>query len=173
MTSPDVYVVLGSNINPHENMQRCVELLRQQCTVLQVSSVYRTPPEEFEEQDDFLNAVVKLHTDKTPLAFKLEIIGGIEQTLKRVRDPNNIAGPRTIDLDISLWGDEVFDYGDKPWHVPDKDVLKYAYVTVPLAELSPDLLHPETGERMVDIAFRLDATGIEKIDLDLNAMPLL
>ncbi len=169
MTSPDVYIVLGSNINPRENMQRCVQLLREQCTVLAVSSVYRTPPEEYADQDDFLNAVVKLHTELSPVEFKRQIIGGIEQALHRVRDPNNIAGPRTIDLDISLWGDGVFDYGDKPWHVPDSDILNYAYVTVPLAELAPDLQHPQTGERIADIATRLDATGIEKIDLDLNS----
>lgn len=168
MPNPDVYITLGSNIEPHTNMQRCVELLRDQCDVIAVSSVYRTPPEEFAEQDDFLNAVVCLHTTLTPVAFKLQVIAGIEQALHRVRDPNNIAGPRTIDLDITLWGDAVFEYGDKPWRVPDSDILKYAYVAVPLAELAPTLLHPETGERIADIAARLDATGIEKIELDLN-----
>ena len=114
MQSPDVYITLGSNINSHENIRRCVQLLRQQCTVKAVSSVYRTAPEEFADQDDFLNAVVCLQTERSPVEFKLQIIGGIEQALHRVRDPNNIAGPRTIDLDITLWGNESFDYGDKP-----------------------------------------------------------
>lgn len=168
MNRPDVYVILGSNINPYQNMVEAVAYLRQHCEVIAVSSVYRTPPQEFADQDDFLNAAVKLHTNLDPAAFRQQIGGGLEAALKRVRDPNNRAGPRTIDLDVSLWGAAVFEYGPKPWRVPDQDILRFAYVTIPLAELAPDVVHPQTGQTLTEIAATLDATGIEKLDLNLN-----
>ncbi|PJF44058.1 MAG: 2-amino-4-hydroxy-6-hydroxymethyldihydropteridine diphosphokinase [Phototrophicales bacterium] len=168
--SPDVYVLLGSNIDPYENMKRALAYLRAHCEVLAVSSVYRTPPQEFLDQDDFLNMAVKLHTQLDAMSFKTKIGGGLEKALNRVRDPNNRAGPRTIDLDISLWGDAVFEYGHKPWRVPDKDILRFAYVAIPLAELAPDFIHPETGQTLSQIAASLDASGIEKLALDLNDM---
>ena len=168
MTKPAVYVTLGSNINPFENIKRAVQLLREQCEVLAVSAVYRTPPQEFTAQADFLNACVKLHTDQTPLDFKLKVLRNIEVQLKRQRDSNNPAAPRTIDLDITLWGDGVLEYGDKPWHVPDEDILKYAYVALPLANLWPTGVHPITGQTYATIAAELDQTGIEALDLNLN-----
>lgn len=164
----DVYIMLGSNIAPYENMVRAIVYLRQYCDVVAVSSVYRTPPQEFADQADFLNVAVKLHTEFDAATFRTQVGGGLEQALGRVRDPNNRAGPRTIDLDVSLWGDQIFDYGPKPWHVPDKDILRFAYVAIPLAELAPDFVHPETGQTLRDIAAGLDATGIEKLSLDLN-----
>lgn len=168
MTRPDVYIVLGSNIAPEANMVKAVQYLRQHCEVLAVSSVYRTAPEEFYDQDDFLNAALKIHTSLEAVAFRQIVGGGLEQFLKRVRDPNNRAGPRTIDMDISLWGEEIFEYGPKPWRVPDKDILRFAYVAVPLAELSPDFLHPETGQTLQAIADSLDASGVEKTTLNLH-----
>ncbi len=166
--SLDVYIMLGSNINPYENMARAIAYLRQHCTVLAVSSVYRTPPQEFTAQDDFLNAAVKLQTVLDAASFRQQVGGGLEQFLERVRDPNNRAGPRTIDLDVSLWGNHIFEYGLKPWRVPDNDIVRFAYVAIPLAELAPTFVHPETGQTLQAIAATLDATGIEKLDLNLN-----
>ncbi len=80
----------------------------------------------------------------------------IEGKLGRVRDPNNKNAPRTIDLDISLWNDEVFDYGEKPWHIPDPDIVRFAHVVVPLAELAPDYVHPVEKVTLAQIAARFD-----------------
>ena len=167
MTSPKqiVYVSLGSNIEPEKNLAAAVRLLREKCKVLAVSHAYRTPPQGFTEQADFLNMVVKLSTTLSPADFKREVLDFIEHELRRVRDPLNKNAPRTIDLDISLWGSEVFEYGSKPWRVPDKDILRFAHVAIPLAELAPDYVHPETGETLAQIAAHFDAREITQVEL--------
>jgi 2-amino-4-hydroxy-6-hydroxymethyldihydropteridine diphosphokinase len=156
MTTPEhiVYVSLGSNIEPEKNLAAAVRLLRECCTVLALSSVYRTPPQGYIEQAEFLNMVVKVTTSHTPLDFKTHVLAEIERLLKRARNPNNKNAPRTIDLDISLWDEAIIDYGDKPWHIPERDILRFAHVAVPLAEIAPDYVHPETGEKLAEIAAR-------------------
>lgn len=168
MPLPDVYLTLGSNINPLENLRQAIQLLRAYCTVERISVVFRTPPQAFTAQADFLNACVKLQTEYTPAAFKLQVLRAIESALGRVRDPDNPAAPRTIDLDIALWGDKVMEYGPKPWRVPDPDILKYAYVALPLANIAPDTPHPQTGQTFSAIAAGLDQTGIEQLAVNLN-----
>ncbi len=157
-----VYVSLGSNIAPEQNLAAAVRLLRERCPVHAVSSLYRTAPEGDTHQAEFLNMAAEIRTDLTPEEFKTQIIGEVERLLGRVRDPHNKNAPRTIDLDIALWDNRAFDYGTKPWHVPEPDILRFAHVTVPLAELAPHYLHPETGETLAQIVARLDTTGIER-----------
>ena len=137
--------------------------------MLTVSPVYRTPPQGDTQQPAFLNMAVKAHTLRSPLAFKRQVIDCIENRLKRQRDPHNVNAPRTIDLDIALWNDESLEYGSKPWRIPDADICRYAHVAVPLADLAPDYAHPQTGETLRKLAARLDASGLQKQDLDLDA----
>lgn len=158
-----VFVSLGSNIEPQWNLRQAVDRLGQSCLLRAESHAYRTPPQGYLEQDAFLNMAVCLETDLQPLLLKVDVLASIERELGRVRDPNNKNAPRTIDLDISLWDNRVFEYGEKPWRVPDPDILRFAHVVVPLAELAPDFLHPETGETLRAIANRLDAGGFERL----------
>jgi 2-amino-4-hydroxy-6-hydroxymethyldihydropteridine diphosphokinase len=162
------FITLGSNIEPQRNLRQAVQLLRQNCTVLRCSSVYRTAPQGFTDQADFLNMAVQIETQLTPLAFKQQVIAAIEQALGRVRDPRNKNAPRTIDLDIALWNQEVMDYGERPWHIPDPDILRFAHVTVPLAELAPDYVHPETGTTLGHIVSQLNTSGMTPEHLDFN-----
>ncbi len=166
MTSPDVFVSLGSNIAPQTNLSHAVRRLRQQCDVLAVSSAYRTAPQGFADQPDFLNLSVQLHTLLQPDTLKTQVLDVIERELGRVRDPNNKNAPRTIDLDISLWGDAVLEYGVKPWRVPDPDILRFAHVAVPLAELAPDFMHPTEGVTLAAIAARFGDVPFEKVRLE-------
>lgn len=153
----DVFVSLGSNIAPEQNLSEAVALLREHCAVLTVSSAYQTVPYGFSEQPDFLNMAVKLHTEHNPACFKQEVLTWIEQQLGRVRDPLNKNAPRTIDLDISLWGSHQLSYGHKPWQVPDPDILRFIHVAAPLAELAPDLVYPGSHATLAEIADRLAA----------------
>lgn len=164
MTSPEseAFISLGSNIRPQRNLYAALKLLREHCRVLAVSSAYRTPPQGDTNQPDFLNMAVKISTSLTPADFKTQVIAGIEARLGRVRDPHNKNAPRTIDLDISLWNHDVLDYGGKPWHIPEPDITRYAHVALPLAEIAPDYVHPETGQTLTEIANKLDATNIHK-----------
>ncbi|GIL11499.1 MAG: 2-amino-4-hydroxy-6-hydroxymethyldihydropteridine diphosphokinase [Chloroflexota bacterium] len=167
MTSPDVYVSLGSNIAPERSLAEAVRLLRQKCDVLALSSVYRTAPQGYADQPDFLNMAVKLHTALPPEIFKREVLDWIERRLGRVRDPLNKNAPRTIDLDISLWGSAVFTYGDRPWRVPDPDIVRFAHVAVPLAELSPDFLHPTEGLTLAALVARFKSEIFERFVLTI------
>lgn len=155
------YISLGSNIDPEANLKRAVELMQQRCTVLEVSHAYRTPPQGFTEQADFLNLALKIETDLDVVTLKHNVLDWIERELKRVRDPNNKNAPRTIDLDISLWNDEIFDYGEKPWHIPDRDILRFAHVALPLAEIAPDYIHPVENVPLSQIAARFSQTHFE------------
>ena len=151
-----VYVSLGSNIKSIINLNLAVSLLETYVQVETLSPAFVTPPQGYTDQDDFWNAAVKLITDLTPISLKHDVLDVIEGKLGRVRDPNNKNAPRTIDLDISLWNDEVFDYGEKPWHIPDPDIVRFAHVVVPLAELAPDYVHPVEKVTLAQIAARFD-----------------
>jgi 2-amino-4-hydroxy-6-hydroxymethyldihydropteridine diphosphokinase len=154
MTKHQAYLVLGSNIEPARNFAAALRLLEEQCHLVAQSPVYRTPPQGEGAEGDFLNMAVLVETDLSPAEFKQNVIAYIEKTLLRVRDPNNRNAPRTIDLDIALWDDSVLTYGEKPWRIPDPDILQFAHVAVPLAAIAPDYRHPETGDTLAMIAGR-------------------
>lgn len=167
MMKPDVFLSLGSNHHPEQNLRHGVLLLQEQCEVLEVlrvSSLYRTPPAKGARLP-YYNAALLLHTDLAPLDLKINVLREIEREVGRVHDPQSKEQLVALDLDIVLWGDFVMDYGDKPWQVPDPDLLLYAYVTVPLAEIAPDALHPETGQSLAEIAAGLNQSGIERLPL--------
>lgn len=163
-----VYVSLGSNISPEKNLRRAVRLLRNYTTLLALSSVYRTTPRGYAAQDCFLNMAVKIHTLRSPLRFKTEVIDRIEAELHRVRDPSNRNAPRTIDLDISLWNNEALEFGERPWKVPDEDIIHFAHVAVPLADIAPDYRHPIEGRTLADICSAFDMAGLERVPLEFS-----
>lgn len=162
------YISIGSNIRPQENIRAALALLRRYTTVLAVSSVFETPPQGFREQDPFLNMAVQVHTARTPTQFKTAVIDRIEDQLKRVRDPHNKNAPRTIDLDISLWNDEILEYGRHPRQIPDADVTRFAHVAIPLSDLAPDYIHPTSGKTLREIAASFDAGELRRVELDLG-----
>jgi 2-amino-4-hydroxy-6-hydroxymethyldihydropteridine diphosphokinase len=164
-TSSTVYLSLGSNIQPEENLVAALRLLRSKCALQTVSHAYRTPPQGFVEQDDFLNIAVCITTDLSPITLKNEVLDWIERDLKRVRNPHNKNAPRTIDVDISLWNTEVLEYGSKPWHVPDPDILYFAHVALPLAEIAPDYVHPVEKCSLKIIASRFEQARFQRFRL--------
>jgi 2-amino-4-hydroxy-6-hydroxymethyldihydropteridine diphosphokinase len=164
-TSSTVYLSLGSNIQPQGNLAAALRLLGSKCAMQAVSQAYRTPPQGFAEQDDFLNLAVNITTDLAPITLKSDILDWIERELKRERDPHNKNAPRTIDLDISLWNDEIFEYGSKPWRVPDPDILRFAHVALPLAEIAPEYIHPVERCPLKTIATRFTEAHFERFRL--------
>ena len=160
------FISLGSNIRPAENMAAAVELLRRYTTVLGLSSVFESPAQGYREQKPFLNMAVKAHTLRTPAQFKADVIDRIETERKRIRDPHNKNAPRTIDLDIALWNDEVLEFGSKPWRIPDGDISRYAHVAIPLADLAPDHIHPTLGKPLREIAARFNHVELRRVALD-------
>ena len=152
-----VVIALGSNIEKEQNLPRAIELLREMCAVTAVSPIYETEPVGLLNQPNFWNTAVLIQTDLTAGQIKQQIIGTIETKLKRVRQADKNA-PRTIDADIVLFNDAVFEYdgGDgRSRPIPDPDLAKFPHVAVPVADLLPDFPHPQTGEPLGELAQRL------------------
>lgn len=153
-----VVLTLGSNIDKERNLPAAVALLAARTRVLAVSPVYETEPIGLLAQPIFFNAAVLLATDQPAAALKDGLLRDIETRLKRVRQADNNA-PRTIDLDIVLYDDQVFDYtpaDGRPRHIPDRDLLRFAHCALPVADLLPVMAHPETGEPLATLAARLE-----------------
>ncbi|MFO7323293.1 MAG: 2-amino-4-hydroxy-6-hydroxymethyldihydropteridine diphosphokinase [Chloroflexota bacterium] len=154
----NVYVLLGSNVAP-AMLVKALERLRAVCNVRATSSLYRSPAAgRAAGGPDYYNAAAHCLSDSSPVRFK-EQLRAIEAALGRRRDKIEVA----IDLDIVLWGETPIEYGSKPWRSPSPDLLRYAFVAVPVAEIAPDLIHPETGQTMAEIAGSFAAAPLERL----------
>ena len=98
---------LGSNIDPEENTQKAIDIIRTEFSLIKISSFVRTEPVGFKEQAPFLNGALLIETELDAAALKTRL-KEIEIALGRVRMENR-NGPRTIDLDIIVWNGEVVD----------------------------------------------------------------
>jgi 2-amino-4-hydroxy-6-hydroxymethyldihydropteridine diphosphokinase len=155
------YIGLGSNLGDRAgNLKEALHRLNRSpsTAVTRVASFYRSDPVGFTEQDDFINTVAELETVLPPREL-LALLLSIEEELGRVRTVR--WGPRTVDLDLLLCGDEQIDEPDLI--VPHPRLHERAFVLVPLADLAPGLLLPGRG-RVADLAGRLAIEQeIEKI----------
>ena len=149
-----VYVGLGSNIDPEDNLHLGVCELRARYGELQLSAVYRSRAVGFEGQE-FLNLVASFETDCSPAAVCDEI-ELIHTLAGRDRNDGKWAS-RSLDIDLLLYDDLVVD--EKPVLIPSNDVLEYSFVLRPLAELAPDLRHPVTGRTMLEHWQEFDASS--------------
>ncbi len=132
-----VFIGVGSNISPEENIQKALSLLRKAVVVTAVSPWYRTRPLYVEDQAKFVNLVVEASTGLGPMEL-LSRLQSIEQELGRVRTRRY--GERTIDLDLLLYGDTVLD--DPSCTLPHPRMCERDFVLRPLCDISPDLMHP-------------------------------
>ncbi len=131
------YLSLGSNIGDRiKNLKNAIKSLSllPGCNIECVSSVYETAPVGFTKQPQFYNAAVKINTDMTARCL-LGACLGIEAGMGRVRTIKN--GPRIIDIDILLYGNE--KYTDEELTIPHKEMYKRAFVLIPLSEILSDV----------------------------------
>ena len=138
-----VYVALGSNLDePRRQLQAGVQALAQLpgTQVHKCSSFYASAPVGYAHQPDFVNAVAAIHTTLAPRAL-LDALLGIERAHGRMRDIPN--GPRTLDLDIVLYGERVVH--EPGLTVPHPRMHQRAFVLAPLAEIAPDAQVPGAG----------------------------
>ncbi len=162
-----VFISMGSNIDAEANLAAAVLRLEEldAIEVVATSRVYETAPVGTVDQPNFLNAALLIRTPLSAEDLKAGPLREVERGLGRVRTADKNA-PRTIDLDIALYNYDVLDVCGR--HVPDPDLLARAHIAVPLADLAPYYVHPETGETLEEIAARLLAEGIvPRADLDL------
>jgi len=138
------YIGLGSNLGDRETMLgSAVGLLRadEEIDVVGVSSFQVTEPVGITDQPRFLNAAVAVETELSPREL-LERLLDIERSLGRTREGPR-GGPRTIDLDLLLYGDEVVD--EPGLRVPHPRLTERRFALEPLDELGPDLVVPGRG----------------------------
>ena len=160
------YLSLGSNIEAEHNLVEAVLRLAERCRLVMASPVYETKPVGRTDQANFLNAAVLVETELEAAWLKREVLARIEDELGRVRSADKNA-PRTIDLDISLWNEEILDLGSR--HIPDPEIVRYPHIARPLADLAPGYVHPETGQTLTTIADSLPEGGlVPRPDVELG-----
>lgn len=158
------YISIGANQDAEANLHKAVAMLRERCDVLALSSVYQSPAYGWENQPDFLNVTAKIRTMLTPEACKSEVLDVIERACGRDRaSQQSKYGPLPMDMDILLWGDTAFTFGEKPWKVPNSGIVKYAAVAIPLAEIAAEVLHPVEGVAIAEIVGRFSSDEIAAV----------
>lgn len=155
-----VYLGLGSNLGDRMgNLASAVEHLYEKVKIKKLSSVYETEPLYYEEQPKFLNAVLSATTMLAPTEL-LHFVKSIERKALRKLSFRN--APRLIDIDILFYGDRVIETSEIT--IPHPRIAERAFVLVPLAEITPRLVHPVTHKKVKDLLNVVDGRdGVRKI----------
>jgi len=155
-----VYLSLGSNVGDREtHLARARERLNADgLRLLRASAIYETEPRDFPDQPWFLNQVVEIESGLFPKQL-LERTQKIERALGRI--PTHPKGPRTIDIDILLYGDTILS--TPGLEIPHARLPDRRFVLEPLAELAPDLRHPRTGSTVSEMLAQVKNQKVEKI----------
>lgn len=135
----EVFVGIGSNVQPEEHIRVAARLLRERFGAVRFSPFYRNQAVGF-EGDDFLNGVAAFGSTLSVEALHAAL-EEIELQCGRERGGARFS-PRTLDLDLLLYGDRV---SESPVKLPRKEILRYSFVLKPLADLAGDVRHPVTG----------------------------
>ena len=162
-----IYLSLGTNLgNRLANLETAIQYLESRFNSLKRSSIYETPPWGFKEQPPFRNMVVVVQSNYSPRKV-LKIIKSIEK--KMGRKTSFRYGPRLIDIDILLYDQIIFK---SEWLIiPHPRIADRAFVLVPLAEIAPDLVHPELEENIQELLKYFDTGCIKRYEpsiLDLE-----
>src|SRR5690348_5969585 len=154
------YLGLGANLGNREDHLRTAlaKLAAADLRVARVSSVYETEPVGFTAQRWFLNLVAEIETELFPMQL-LSRIAKVEQALGRMRTVKN--GPRTLDIDILLYGRAVVRTAKM--EIPHPRMAERRFVLAPLAELAPDLRHPVTHQSIRAMLDAAPAVAVRKI----------
>jgi 2-amino-4-hydroxy-6-hydroxymethyldihydropteridine diphosphokinase len=134
------YLSLGSYIGNREaTIRKAIRKLGELGSVSKQSSLYETEPVEFTAQPQFLNCAIELDTELSAHDLMREILA-IERALGRDRDHAQPKAPRTIDIDILLYGDQIID--EPGLKIPHPAMQHRRFVLAPLAEIDPEVVHP-------------------------------
>jgi 2-amino-4-hydroxy-6-hydroxymethyldihydropteridine diphosphokinase len=166
MSAEEVFIAIGSNIGDSETIveEAFAQLGKIKDSKLTgKSSLYRTEPVSDIPQDDYINAAAKLDTDLEPMALLLEL-QAIEHAYYRQRDPEQRWAPRTLDLDIILFGDRVI--ADSHLTVPHCEFANRMFVLRPLLEIAGERFIPGFGslQYLIDHAPEIRMTKLDHPD---------
>ena len=134
----DIFLALGSNIdNRKQHIETAIVLLREKVQDITVAPLYETKPRYFEDQQNFLNTVLRGFTDLEPREL-LQFTKAVQKEVGRVERFRN--GPREIDIDILFYDNVV--YKDEELEIPHPRLQERDFVLQPFADLNPNFLHP-------------------------------
>jgi 2-amino-4-hydroxy-6-hydroxymethyldihydropteridine diphosphokinase len=160
--SQSVYLLLGSNLeNRVEKLNEAIiGLSKIGLTMVTKSSLYQTKAWGLETQPDFINQVIEVQTSLNPTEC-LHAILQLEQSMGRQREIH--WGPRTIDIDILLYGNEIVVQPNLV--IPHREIANRRFTLVPLAELASDLMHPVLNKNirtlLLECPDKLEVTKLE------------
>jgi 2-amino-4-hydroxy-6-hydroxymethyldihydropteridine diphosphokinase len=160
-----VYVAIGSNINPGENVAKAAAELNRLFPGARFSSWYRNPAVGF-SGDDFVNGVVGFTTELS-LRSVIEQLHAVEALCGRPRDAPRWA-PRAMDLDVLLYDNVVCS--EPTMTLPRPDLLKRPYMLGPLAEIAPEVVHPTAGLTIGELWGRFDRDSHAMTRLDSDSL---
>lgn len=163
-----VYLGLGSNIGDREAMLAAAlaKLSARDLELLRLSSLYETEPIGLREQRWFLNQVAEFSTTLFPMQL-LRRVHRVERELGRIRTVVN--GPRTIDIDILLYGNAVVKA--RTLEIPHPRYRERRFTLAPLAELSPSMRDPVTRKTMAEMLAALDGQIARPVDRPTAPVP--
>ena len=152
------YIGIGSNLGDRiAYLRTAIESMRDLGEVIGISSVYETEPFRVDEtQPKYLNMTIAVQTELSPELLLPRLLD-IERRNGRVRNQPNES--RTLDIDLLILGDELRNRPELA--LPHPRMHDRAFVMLPLAEIAPNLVHPNTGSTASEIAARLPDQGIE------------
>lgn len=156
------YIALGSNLNdPLAQANQAIAALKQlpNTVVTDISPFYRSKPLGPQDQNDYLNAVIKLTTSLKPIAL-LDELQAIEKSQGRVRKDNRW-GARTLDLDILLYDDLIIE--NDRLTVPHYHMKNREFVLYPLFDISPELILPD-NDKLFDLIQKCPLNNLKKWD---------
>lgn len=160
------YIGIGSNQG--DAFSNCTVAIERICAsqktrLLKQSSYYRTEPWGYRDQDDFINLVIKVQTSYTLLEL-LDFLQSVERGLERVRAKP--WGPRTIDLDILFYNNDIFT--SPRLIIPHPHIGNRGFVLFPLEEIDPHLVHPVYRKTITQLLDSLDdSSGVTKLDREI------
>ncbi len=155
-----IYISLGTNINRDSNTQTGVDALRKRYKGLLLSSVYESEAVGF-DGDNFYNMVIGLETNEDVFTLASHL-RQIEEDNGRDRDQPKFSS-RTLDLDLLLYDDLIIN--EQGLQIPRDEILSRAFVLWPLAEIAPDLMHPQANKSYASLwqAFDKSKEALEPV----------
>jgi 2-amino-4-hydroxy-6-hydroxymethyldihydropteridine diphosphokinase len=158
---PTAYIALGSNLgNRAETISSAISHMSNLGHVVALSSLYETEPVGYHPQPAFLNAVVALETQLEPLPLLRRLLA-IERELGRDRSHGPLKGPRTLDLDLLLMGDWIV--AGEELTLPHPELDQRRFVLAPLAEIAPELRHPQRNQTIAELLALLPDEGENRV----------
>ncbi|MCF8241490.1 MAG: 2-amino-4-hydroxy-6-hydroxymethyldihydropteridine diphosphokinase [Melioribacteraceae bacterium] len=161
----NIYLALGSNRGDRvDNLKKAVQKINSpnNCSVTKISSIYETKPYGEIEQQNFYNAVIEITYHLNPEKL-FELVKQIENEIGRTKTVK--WGPREIDIDILLFGNQYFQNDEIT--IPHKDMLNRDFVLLPLLEINKEIIHPVEQVYIKDLDFnQLQSNIIRKFQVD-------